>query len=376
VSHSSGLLGAERSLLEMVREAVAQDHEVVVTLPVDGALREMIGLAGACVKILPTRAWMGPKHSFWPIGALRLTQCWLAAHRHKRFYKTWQPDVVITNTAVVPVGAWAARALSVPHIWLVRESIGENPSLKSLLSSRHILFEIARSSIAVGVVSAYVESLVRKGGSAPTRYFRVTPRPSVGHQVDKSVWSPGSRGLHLLLPGYVSLEKGQLLAIRALAKCGVENATLTIVGHGKQRSIWQLRMLTRMLHLGDRVAILPFAPDMRALYESADAVLMTSAHEAYGRTTIEALGFGLPVIAFDSGGSREILCKGGGALVTERTAVALANSIDAFAVAPAEMHRRMRAEGSATVKALLASDSPFEHLIQEIQRLPSHEYNA
>jgi glycosyltransferase involved in cell wall biosynthesis len=57
--------------------------------------------------------------------------------------------------------------------------------------------------------------------------------------------------------------------------------------------------------------------ELNAYYELADVFLGLSEHEGYGAPFIEAMHFGIPVIAFDAGAVRETL-HGGGVLLTEK----------------------------------------------------------
>jgi glycosyltransferase involved in cell wall biosynthesis len=57
--------------------------------------------------------------------------------------------------------------------------------------------------------------------------------------------------------------------------------------------------------------------ELNAYYRLADAFLGLSEHEGYGAPLIEAMRFGLPVVAFDAGAVRETL-QGGGILLTEK----------------------------------------------------------
>jgi glycosyltransferase involved in cell wall biosynthesis len=56
---------------------------------------------------------------------------------------------------------------------------------------------------------------------------------------------------------------------------------------------------------------------LNAYYRLADVFLCLSEHEGYGAPLVEAMHFGLPVIAFDAGAVRETL-QGGGLLIKEK----------------------------------------------------------
>ena len=50
--------------------------------------------------------------------------------------------------------------------------------------------------------------------------------------------------------------------------------------------------------------------DMREIYASSDLVLSLSSHpESFGRTVLEALSMGVPVLGFDHGGVGEVLAS-------------------------------------------------------------------
>jgi len=57
--------------------------------------------------------------------------------------------------------------------------------------------------------------------------------------------------------------------------------------------------------------------DLRACYAAADVFLCLSEHEGYCVPLLEAMSFGLPVVAYDAGAVRETL-RGGGVLLTDK----------------------------------------------------------
>lgn len=90
---------------------------------------------------------------------------------------------------------------------------------------------------------------------------------------------------------------------------------LWLVGSDIDTEIYsfELRMLITELRLKDAVEIIGQVADteLRALYETADLYLCMSEHEGFCVPLIEAMHFGLPVLAFDSSAVGETLGSAG-----------------------------------------------------------------
>ena len=114
----------------------------------------------------------------------------------------------------------------------------------------------------------------------------------------------------LVFAGQIIRGKGVDVLLRALAlvKSPFE---LVILGEGGQRPACE--KLSSRLGLRDRVRFEGFVPQsrMRAFYESATAVMVPSVWpEPMGLAGIEAMRYGLPVVAFDAGGISDWLTDG------------------------------------------------------------------
>ena len=94
-------------------------------------------------------------------------------------------------------------------------------------------------------------------------------------------------------------------------------------GYGRR-----LRERVRQLRL-ERVAFLGHVDDddLRALYTVADALLCLSEHEGFCAPLLEAMQFGVPVVAYDAGAVRETL-EGAGVLLQEKTPELVAGILD------------------------------------------------
>jgi len=114
----------------------------------------------------------------------------------------------------------------------------------------------------------------------------------------------------LLSVGRLSLEKDQATLIEAFGKIAklLPDWDLHIAGEGEQRK--ELESIINRFNLKDRVLLIGTVSDVSNLYLSANLFAMTSVYESFGLTTVEALSYGLPVIAFSD-------CLGINALVKD-----------------------------------------------------------
>jgi glycosyltransferase involved in cell wall biosynthesis len=326
ISHSSGMLGAERSLLEIATDAIADGMEVVVSLPRLGPLKDRLELVGCTCVIVPTYAWLGPKHWVPPVGLLRLFQIRRSVPEFVSLIRQYRPDLVVTNTSVTPAAATAAAALSVPHVWIVRESVARNKQLRSFRRKRAIVSEIFDNSFAVCSVSSFVDEQIASLSHENRQVRRVQPRPSPDPSAQAGNSVPTSSDFRIILPGYFSAEKGQhraVLAMRFARRCGGQSSRLTLVGQGGAAYTAVLRFLVHALGLRPVVLFAGWTDAIAPFYADADATLFTSKNEAYGRVLAESLAFGVPVIAGDAGVASEVLGATGGAIVSPPSAKAL-----------------------------------------------------
>jgi glycosyltransferase involved in cell wall biosynthesis len=126
--------------------------------------------------------------------------------------------------------------------------------------------------------------------------------------------------------------KGQHVLLQALAK--LPDVGCIIVGDalfGEQDYATQLRAMVAELGLGDRVRFLGHRSDVPRLMQAVDVMVHPSIDpEPFGRTLVEAMLVGVPVVATDAGAAPDILERGrAGSLVPSGDAPALARAISA-----------------------------------------------
>ncbi|HYJ82731.1 MAG TPA: glycosyltransferase [Allosphingosinicella sp.] len=164
--------------------------------------------------------------------------------------------------------------------------------------------------------------------------------------VDTDLFRPGDRdsararlgisGPLLLAVGNLIPEKGQVLAVEALAM--LEGATLIVAGAGPERSALAAR--ARALGVSDRLRMpgsLPH-PLLPALFAAADVTIHPSLVEGFGHVRLESLACGTPIVT---------TAVGDGALIVDRPAAGRVVEPDPAAIASA-------------VRSLLADPPPPE----------------
>lgn len=139
-----------------------------------------------------------------------------------------------------------------------------------------------------------------------------------------SLGTPDDAPLALAL-GRLHPNKGFDVLLEAVAR--VERLHLWLAGDGHLRPA--LERQAARLGLGHRVRFLGWRDDVPALLAAADMLAVASRHEPLGNVVIEAWAAGVPVVATESAGPRELITEGETGLLVpvediDRLAAALA----------------------------------------------------
>ena len=149
----------------------------------------------------------------------------------------------------------------------------------------------------------------------------------------------------IMLPGRLTRLKGQEMFLQSLGSLKIADYQAILVGDTDENPGFagELNRMIQQNNLADRVKLVGHCADMPAAYMLADLVISASSSEpeAFGRTTVEAMAMGKPVIATAHGGSLETIVDGEtGWLVQPGDYLAMAAAVDhALAQTPEALHR-------------------------------------
>jgi FkbM family methyltransferase len=317
-AHSAGLGGAERSLLELVRELIA-DHGAVCTvvLPGEGPLGEQLRAVGAAT-VRADCPWWCDLNTRTP-AATALAQMQPGADAFLRELLPTlagiAPDVCLTQTLVIPWGAVGAALLGRPHVWSVCEYGEQDHGLRFYTTFPGVVQDIAAASHLVYTPSEDVRRVVfGETASPPVRtLYRHVPMPQITDAAsgDQYFQRPGAFRLGVF--GTVSASKGQEDAVRALVRLRAAGREVELLlAGGLYYPDYQQRLeeLIAGAGLAESVHLSGVLPDPYPAMQACDAVVVCSRSEAFGRVPIEAMLLGKPVIYAAAAGPAEYMRPG------------------------------------------------------------------
>lgn len=214
----------------------------------------------------------------------------------------------------------------------------------ALLESRPSLAPLARWALAAvdRVEAVSVDLAERLERATGRRVDAVNPMPLATQPPSDRPARAGGPPLQVLGVGRLVADKGFADLVDAVAVMRAP-VRLTLIGEGPERS----RLAARAAAAGVELLLLgtltPAA--LSEHYASADVVTQPSHREGFGLVAAEALVAGVPVVATDSGGARDVL--GGQGLVAVGDIKGLAHALDRVAADPATAASDARARGQA-----------------------------
>ena len=344
VSHDSSLYGAQLSLLGLLSSIDRERFTCTVVTANDGPLVAEMERVGIPVFVRPLTRWVISangvkadriKSSFDAIRSLPER-----VRAIKALIDSTQAQLVYTNTVTCVDGAIAAKLRGRPHVWHLREHIRGNRDLESLLPQ----------AIASRLVSRLSRRVIVNSSALRAAYLSGVPAEKIdvvhnGIDISKFAPDPSARaefrselGLMANAPivglvGSITPRKGHLIFVDAAASALREHpqAVFVCIGHGEREFVRQVRARIVDVGIGHAFHILDWRSDIARLLQAFDLLVIASDQEAFGRTVIEAMACGLPVVATRSGGPEEIVVNGEtGHLVPVNDPAAMGSAISAI----------------------------------------------
>lgn len=111
--------------------------------------------------------------------------------------------------------------------------------------------------------------------------------------------------IRILSVGRLTQQKNYPAALRAISMLNPAPVTYTVLGEGEARG--ELEALAQSLGLSDKVVFEGHKADITPFLREADIFLIPSLWEGFGLAAVEGMNAGLPVVASDVSGLREVV---------------------------------------------------------------------
>jgi glycosyltransferase involved in cell wall biosynthesis len=336
-------------------------------------MAELLGQEAAMTLVLPKGSLIRPSDSeafaeivYLPIVSLRKSPlsilaylpavlwcgwCLAALARRKSARCLIVNDFFLMEGAVARLFGFRGRLISWVRI---------DPSRFPAPLRRIWLACVFRASDRVVAVSDFIRRRLPVSQNTTRIYDSVSAAP------DPTSRSARSRKSIVFVGNYTP-GKGQDHAVSAFAQIADEFPDARLRFHGGDFGVEKNREFRRglearveQLGLGQRIAFHGFAQRVEDVYGTAAVALNLSISESFSLTCLEASTFGLPVIAFRSGGPEEIIADGEtGFLCSTGDIDAVADALRRLLREP-ELRSRMGVAGAQRAKQVFGSQQFLE----------------
>lgn len=295
--------GVERGTLEICEALTSRGHEAVV-----------VSAGGRLVESLDS---LGTEHIDWPIGKKSpLTLRWVPrlrrlfaqarfdiVHARSRVpawvaYLAWRglpedtrPRFVTTVHGLYSVNCYSAIMTRGERVIAVSETI------RHYLEKNYPKLDSTR----IRVINRGVDSAEYPRGYQPSDHWRERWKSQHPELRNKFV---------VLLPGRLRRLKGHDTLLKLVAALVAEGQPIhaLIAGDDSTGTDYINQLKSRVENEALPVTFVGFRSDLKDLYRAVDVVLSLSTKpESFGRTVLEPLCLGTPVVGYSQGGVREIL---------------------------------------------------------------------
>lgn len=223
------------------------------------------------------------------------------------------------------------------------------PKRLSQLSFSLTPFLTRRSAGTIAVSHDLAQVMIDRYG-ADRRHVSVILNPVTVPAIALDDAELAARPPVILAASRLTPAKNVPFLVRAFARVTYPGARLDILGDGDERPAVEAEIAR--LGLGDRVRLLGYQTLPWPYYASARVFAISSRVEAFGLTVVEALGNGLPVVATDCGGPREILDDAAyGQLIPQGDEAAFAAALDDALAHPGQVAPRLTRAGAFSVRS-------------------------
>lgn len=292
------VFGAERSLLELLAAVDRRTYEVSCVLPgANASYVSAVARRAGSVSVFPYEWWNLSRPNDEDVVA-----------RFESLLRSTRVDLVHVNTITLMEPLVAARRVGVPSILHARELITEDPALAARLGDdgAAIARTISAASDFVIANSDATHRLYRKKG----RSFRLYNGIDVARFDLPNEPEPGTVRVGIISSNEPNKGIDDFIRLAVLASQRRPGLAFVVIGPRTPR-VLELERMAREVAPGLNLCVSDYVADpVDAIGRVNVVVSLSLVAESFGRTIVEAMAAGRPVVAYRRGALPELVRHG------------------------------------------------------------------
>ncbi len=302
IHHVSCMAGAERYLLSLV-EALNKTYKVFFICQEPGPLADQLIKCGVVVEYMSLGAWRK-----FPLLVANLR----TIKKVVNFCKKNHIDLICSNNyRVASYGIWPARILRIPSITIIQDFVPRYKLWKFNTFQSNMLITVSQS-ITDSVCKYFPKKIVSIYNGLDIPSFTKNLKSSDVLR-ERFYLLKGKRVVGMV--AHIIPLKGHKFFLQVMQKISkrFDDVMFVMIGdspNSRQLSLENIKDYAASLGLVDRVIFTGAQDDVPDLIKSFDILVHPSFKEAFGRVIMEAMALGVPVVATDCGGPKEIIEDG------------------------------------------------------------------
>lgn len=307
--------GSSKSLITLCDGLKAENYKAFVVIPKDGTLSKALGEKGIpCYvnKYLVYNVWPSLKSKrdilFWIPRFIRLILfLFLSIYRMNQIIKETRPDIIHSNSSILTAGFYSAKLNKIPHIWHIREYIDKDFGL-IFFPCKSYRKKLLRESPSISITQE-INKYYSLEESGITIYNGIYDLNSIKIN-DENPDRVSFNFKYFLYVGKIAEYKGvtdMMLAYCSYIKAGGKNK-LILCGSLENIYKQELQSIIEGNNISvENVIYMGQINDVAEYMKDAEALIVPSFYEAFGRVTAEAMFCNCLIIGRNTGGTKEQL---------------------------------------------------------------------
>lgn len=312
----STLGGSTQSLLDLIESVKDSVKPIVLFLKEDSAYEAFTKRGIECLVLPYIRLhYLVQRNSLGQLvmhpARLRLIKLFqvdnACVKQVKKYLGDRRVDIVHSNYSSVMVGRTLASALKAKHVWHIREFLERGVHVENRPFGGYGLLKTLINGADARIVISH-QAQAHWGFKEKNTWII----PDAVADASACCYYPEKEPYILFCSYHVTEAKGAFLTVNSFGKSGLhkEGIRLKYVGNCKDDIRAEILAAASKYGCADAIDFVPCQDDVKPFFSHAKAFIMASTNEGLGRVTAEAMFYGCPVIAMDSGGTKDLVKDG------------------------------------------------------------------